>query len=807
MYISNDNTNGKYGIEVITDSIFRVVYTKNESIKEPSELVEKRIQEETENIKRDEKETDKIKEIITNTVQAENDINYIVETNKLRLEIDKKSGICTWYDKAVGKRILREGKKELIEKVVMNYLVKGDKAIIKRVKTVDGERNFIQNLEQVAGESAYSAKMYFEWEENEGIYGLGQGEEGIYNYRGHTQYLYQHNMRIPMPCFVSSNRYGIFVDCGSLMTFHDEKDGSYLSLDTVDQIDYYFMAGDSMDNIISGYRYLTGDAVMLPKWAFGYVQSKEAYLKQEELVDTVAQYRRRNVPIDCIVQDWWTWEEGNWGEKLVDKKRYPNLKDAMDKIHDMHVHTMVSIWPNMNQGGENYTEMFEAGHMLADLSTYDAFNEEAREIYFKQADKELFSGGFDAWWCDSTEPFSGPDWNGEIKREPLDRFMLVGEEHKKYLGAKRANIFAVMHAKGIYENQRKKTDEKRVLNLTRSGYSSIQKYGTVLWSGDTCATWDNFQIQITEGLNMALSGMPYWTLDIGAFFTVKEKWENRGCNCSQDSSMKWFWQGDYEDGVNDFAYRELYTRWLQMGTFLPMMRSHGTDTPREIWHFGEKGEIFYDAIEKFINLRYTLMPYIYSIAADVHFHQGTMLRSLLFDYLEDENVRNISDEFMFGPYILVCPVTKPMYYDRGNKELTKEKEWICYLPKGNGWYDFWTRQHYAGGQYVCVDANIDKIPLFIKEGAIIPTSKGIQYADEKKNEPIEILVYPGADGSFLLYEDEGDNYNFEKGNYAVTLFTWDEKSRALHIGKTEGEYPGMCSGQEYKIIVIEENKA
>ncbi|OYO67762.1 glycoside hydrolase, partial [Lachnotalea glycerini] len=436
---------------------------------------------------------------------------------------------------------------------------------------------------------AYKGKLKFLWQSDESIHGLGQGEEGIYNYRGNVQYLYQHNMRIPIPFFISNKGYGILVDCGCLMTFNDDARGSYLYMDMVDQLDYYFIAGESVDERIAGYRRLTGKAVMLPKWAYGYVQSKEAYHTQEELLEVAKEYRKRKIPLDCIVQDWNTWESGAWGNKKVDKKRYPNIKEMNQMLHEMNVHSMVSIWPVMTAGTDNHEEMKEKGFLFNDNTTYNAFIEEARSLYWKQVREELFSGGFDAWWCDSAEPFSGPDWNGEHRREPWERFSIVGEEHKKFLGADCANIYPVAHAKGIYENQRKEDGNKRVLNLTRAGYASSQKYATMFWSGDTSATWNTLCKQITEGLNMCMSGMPYWTLDIGGFFTVNENWKNRGCSSNEDPTPKWFWRGDYEEGVNDLGYRELYVRWLQYGAFLPMFRSHGTDTPREIWNFGEPG--------------------------------------------------------------------------------------------------------------------------------------------------------------------------------------------------------------------------
>jgi alpha-D-xyloside xylohydrolase len=773
----------KYRIEIIKDFIFRCIYTKEENFNNESLIISK---------KKSDKSEFKI---------LETDKEIFIITDKIKLAINKKDRFFTWFNQRTGEVYVQEAGKNLTKTDLVRYTTGGEKPVIDRVKTVDGERNFIRNLKPSVEGHAFRGKLYFNWQEDEGIYGLGQGEEGIYNYRGHNQYLYQHNMRIPMPIFVSSKCYGILFDCCSLMTFNDDHNGSYIFMDSIKQMDYYFIAGDKLDDIVDGYRYLTGQATMLPKWAFGYVQSKEAYRTGDELVEVVSKYRELKVPIDCIVQDWNTWTAGNWGEKYVDKERYPNLKETMDKIHNMNVHTMVSVWPNMNAGGKNHTEFFEAGYLLNDYSTYDAFNEKAREMYWKQANEELFQGGFDSWWCDSTEPFSGPDWGGEVKREPWERYGMVGNEHKNYLGPLKANAFALMHAKGIYENQRKITENKRVLNLTRSGYASGQKYGTVLWSGDIYATWSNFKKQIVEGLNFAISGMPYWTLDIGAFFVVKEAWEKRGCGCNNNPNPLWFWQGDYEEGVNDAAYRELYVRWLQYGTFLPMFRSHGTDTPREIWNFGSKGEMFYDAIEKFICLRYRLMPYIYSLAGAVRLQNGTILRSLLFDFLEDETARTIEDEFMFGPAILVCAVTEPMYYEAGNRPIKREKVKNCYLPKGTLWYDYWTGTCYEGGQWISADATIDKIPLFIKAGSIIPTVEGLQYANEKVDAPIEINVYPGADRSFVLYEDEGDNYRFEQGDYTTISIEWKEQCKTLTIGERIGEFTGMEKIRTFKIIV------
>lgn len=771
-------------LSAVGKEIIRCTYTKEKNIKNSSVIGINY-------------EIEKLNEFVVEETQD----SIILRTGSITLTINKKTGKFVWKNGKNDEILLQERDKELVSIPVEKYSTNGEKAIIKRVQTVDGERSFVENLKPYIDRMAYRAKLSFEWQEKEAIHGLGQGEEGIYNYRGNSQYLYQHNMRTPFPCLVSNKNYGILFDCGSLMTFNDDSRGAYVYLDVVEQLDYYFVFGEKLDDIVGGFRKITGRAAMLPKWAFGYIQSKETYRNQEELVEVVKEYRKRNVPIDCIVQDWHTWEEGLWGNKRLDKNRYPDIGKANKEIHDLNVHTMVSIWPNMNVGGEDYEEFLQAEYLLGDNSTYDAFNEDARKMYWEQAEKELYKGGFDAWWCDSTEPFSGPDWNGEKIREPWERFMLVGNEHKKFLDPAKANLFALMHEKGIFENQRKASPDKRVLNLARSGYIGSQKYGVVLWSGDTNATWGTFRKQITEGLNLCLSGLPYWTLDIGAFFTVGSEWRNRGCGCNNNPNPLWFWQGDYNEGVNDSAYRELYVRWLQYGAFLPMFRSHGTDTPREIWNFGEKGEMFYDAIEKFINLRYSLIPYFYSLAGKVTQNHYTMLRSLLFDFSNDEIATEISDEFMCGDSILVCPVTNPMYYEPNSKSIDEPKIRKCYLPKGADWYDFWTKERLSGGSYVVVDAPIDKIPLFIRAGSIIPIEEGLQYAEQVSDKPFQIHIYPGDDCEFEFYEDSGDGYEYEKGIYNKILMKWEDKESKFTIGKADYDFQQSIKNRYCTIFI------
>lgn len=732
--------------------------------------------------------------------------SFYVSSGRLQVRICRETGSFTWEDPETGKIFFREGEKELTEKPLLVYTTGGEEAVIERYQSVDGERSIVANLKPETDHMVYSGRLNFQWASGEQIHGLGQGEEGIYDYRGKVQYLYQHNMRIPVPFLVSDQKYGVLTDCGSLMTFNDDERGSYLYLDAVEQMDYYVIAGKDTDEIIRGFRKLTGKAVMLPKWSFGYVQSKEAYHGQKELVAAAAEYRRRKVGLDCIVQDWKTWKEDEWGNKRVDRSRYPDLGEMRRELHGMHVHSMVSVWPNMNEGTDDYEEMKEHGFLLNDYSTYDAFSAEARELYWKQAERELFSGGFDAWWCDSSEPFTGSDWSGEYQREPWERYELVGNEHRKYCRADRANLYPVYHARGMYENQRKAVPDQRVLNLTRSGYPSSQKYGTMLWSGDTSATWQVFRRQVTEGLNMCISGMPYWTLDIGGFFTVHEKWWKRGCGREADSSPNWFWRGDYEEGTADAGYRELYVRWFEYGAFLPMFRSHGTDTPREIWNFGETGDPFYDALVMTIETRYRLMPYIYSLAGNVWLEDGTMLRSLLFDFPEDRKAAAMDSEFMFGSSLLVCPVTEPMYYGRNSEELKRPKRWSCYLPEGAGWYDFYTGEQYEGGRTVDVPVDLSHIPVFVKAGSVLPMEQRLEYAQEEVSTPLELRVYPGADGSFVYYEDGGDGYEYEGGKYNRIVMEWQDTAGKLTIGGAKHKFPQGILGRKCVVTAGRERK-
>ena len=633
---------------------------------------------------------------------------------------------------------------------------------------------------------AYHTKLEFEWADGEALYGLGSHEEGMFNLRGQHQYLYQQNMKVVVPVLISTRGYGILLDSCSLMTFHDDAFGSYLWSDVDDELDYYFLYGPEFDQIVHEIRVLTGHSPMLPKWAFGYIQSKERYMTQDELVSIVSEYRRRELPLDGIVLDWKSWTGDLWGQKSLDPDRFPNPDQMTAKLHDLHAHMMISIWPIMSSGGSNWQEMKDHGHLLGNQATYNAFSAAARACYWDQANQGLFSHGIDAWWCDCSEPFEA-DWKGAVKPEPEERMRINTEEAKRYLDPEFINAYSLLHSQGIYEGQRRVTGEKRVVNLTRSAYLGQQRYATVTWSGDTTARWETLRRQIADGLNFCATGMPFWTLDIGAFF-VKHKPE------------MWFWSGDYNDGVADLGYRELFVRWFQYGAFLPMFRSHGTDTPREIWQFGEPGEPFYEALVDALRLRYRLLPYIYSLAGWITQHDYTMLRALPFDFRSDPATYDIHDQFMFGPALMVNPVTCPMVYDSGSKPISGAVQTRpVYLPAGADWYDFWTGQKYSGGQTIQADAPISRLPLYVRSGSILPMGPARQHINDLPDAPVELHIYPGQDGSFELYEDEGDQYNYEDGAFSMIDIHWQEAERQLTLGARKGEYAGM---PEQRVIEI-----
>jgi len=728
-------------------------------------------------------------------IVAETPEKLIFATDELVIEIDRQTAAFAYRDRQ-GRLLTREparGGKTLtpVDVIVSQFDASVD---AERSASVDGVRSHARAVREVVDRQAYQTRLEFEWADGEALYGLGSHEEGMFNLRGQHQYLYQQNMKAVVPVLVSTRGYGVLLDCYSLMTFHDDAFGSYLWSEAADELDYYFVYGPEFDQVVRELRGLTGAAPMLPKWAFGYVQSKERYVTQEELLDVVREYRARNLPLDCIVLDWKSWPGDLWGQKTLDPQRFPDPDGLTAALHDLHAHLMVSVWPIMARGGDNWREMLARGYLLGNQATYNAFDPAARACYWEQANRGLFSHGIDAWWCDCTEPFEA-DWNGAVKPEPEERMRINTGEAKRYLDPAYINAYSLLHSQGIYEGQRQADPSKRVVNLTRSAYLGQHRYATVTWSGDIAANWETLRRQIAEGLNFCATGSPYWTVDIGAFFV-------------QRKPELWFWNGDYDTGVEDLGYRELYVRWFQYGAFLPMFRSHGTDTPREIWRFGQPGEPFYDALVKALDLRYRLLPYIYALAGSVTQHDYTILRGLPFDFRDDPATYDIADQFMFGPAFLVSPVTGPMYYAAGSRPLAGVVQARpVYLPAGCDWYDFTTDRRFTGGQTVLAHAPLDTLPLYVRAGSIVPMGPRRQHVADLPDAPVELHVYPGADGSFLLYEDEGDGYGYEQGGFATILIAWDDVARQLRLGERAGNYRGMASTREFVVVLHGEQNA
>ena len=722
------------------------------------------------------------------TVQETPD-RLVFATSEVVIAIDRQTLAFTYCDKH-GNLLTKEPDRggKTLDPIDVLVSVFDQSTTIESRATADGVRIDAENVRKVIDRQAYHTKLEFERADGEALYGLGSHEEGMFNLRGQHQYLYQQNMKAVIPVLLSTRGYGVFLDSCSLMTFHDDAFGSYLWSDVDDELDYYFIYGPEFDQIVAELRALTGQAPLLPKWAYGYIQSKERYASQSELLEIVREYRARELPLDGIVLDWKSWTGDQWGQKSLDPDRFPNPDQMTEDLHALHARLMVSIWPIMKPGGADWQELHDHGFLLGNQANYDAFNPAARACYWQQTNRGLFSHGIDAWWCDCSEPFEA-DWKGAIKPEPEERLRINTEEAKRYLDPELINVYSLLHSEGIFKGQRQISEAKRVVNLTRSAYLGQQRYATITWSGDVAATWDTLHRQIADGLNFCVTGVPYWTTDIGAFFV-------------QRKPDLWFWSGDYDAGVDDLGYRELYVRWFQFGAFLPMFRAHGTDTPREIWRFGEPGDLMYDALEKVLQLRYRLLPYIYSLAGWTTHQAYTLMRALPFDFRHDPATYDVDDQFMFGPALLVNPITRPMYYMRGSVPVTDaNRTRSVYLPAGTDWYDFWTNQGHQGGQTIEANATLDVIPLYVRAGSIVPMGPCRQYVDDQPDAPIELHIYPGSNGSFLLYEDEGDNYRYEQGAFATIQIEWDNAARRLTLGPRAGQYPGMPNQREFHIVL------
>jgi len=611
----------------------------------------------------------------------------------------------------------------------------------------------------VNGENLYSVKEQFYPAVQEGLYGLGQHQNGVFNYRGTVLELAQANTDVAIPLMLSTKGYGIFWNTAALSYF-DNRFPSELRFtsNASHAIDYYFLYGPEFDRIIHQYRQMTGHAPLYGEWAYGFWQSKDRYKSDDELLQIAGEYRGARVPLDNIVQDWFWWvHQGDPGFT----KEYPDVPGTLQKLHDEHFHAMISVWAVFDPKSQNFQQMKSLGLTIPGTTDYDATNPAAGDFYWNNLVGRLFAQGWDGFWLDSSEPEVAYLHGGESDAELYNRQLHIGN------GALYTNVFPLMHTGNVYTRWRAATDRKRVFILTRSGFAGSQRYAATTWSGDVFSTFQAFARQVPAGLNFALSGMPYWTTDIAGY----------GPPSARDT--------------RDPAYQELYTRWYEFGTFCPIFRTHGhrANDQNELFSYGPVTPI----LVSYDKLRYRLLPYIYSLAWKVTSDDSTIMRPLVMDWRTDGKVWNIGDEFMFGPALLVSPVTQ---------EGTTGRE--VYLPPAAKWYDFWTGKSIPGDQRISAPAPLNRIPLYVRAGSILPMGPEIEYAGQKPDAPIELRIYRGASGHFDLYEDQGDTYNYEKGEHSVIPVDWNDAAHTLTIGARSGSWPGMPGQRTFNIVFVEE---
>ena len=660
------------------------------------------------------------------------------------------------------------------------------------------------------------ARQTFTLDKDEAIYGLGTIQNGKMNRRGETKRMEQSNLEDFQNVLQSIKGWGLYWENYSPTVFEDNANGMTFDSEVGKGVDYYFMYASSSDGVIAQMRWLTGDVPMFPLWTYGFWQSKERYKTAAETESIVDKHRALQVPLDGIIQDWQYWGSNYlWNAMDFLSEDFVNGPQMIKNVHQKHAHFMISIWASFGPQTQQYRELAEKGLLMpfetwpqsglshiwpprkdypSGVKVYDAFSPEARAIYWNHL-KRLYDYGTDAWWMDSTDP---------------DCFYPTESDyaHKVYGGTWRSqrNAFPLETVRGIYQAQRKDDRGKRIFIMTRSSYAGQQHYGSNMWSGDVNSSWDMLRKQVPAGLSFSLTGNPNFNTDIGGFF----------CNAYNTMGAG--------SAPRNPQYQELYVRWMQYGLFCPVFRSHGADAPREIWQFGKKGEPVYDAIEKQIRLRYRLLPYLYSTAWQVTYNNDSYMRPLFADFARDKTVWDMTDEFMFGHSILAAPIVDPQYTEekiirtdamtgwdrqdvRGQKDdligvdWTETKTATKYLPKGATWYDFWTNKLYKGGQKITMETTFDRVPIFVRAGSILPLGPEMQYVGEKDWSQLEIRIYPGADGNFLLYEDEGDNYNYEKGAYSTITFQWNDRTRTLTIGDRLGSYPGMLQSRQFTLVL------
>ena len=688
-------------------------------------------------------------------------------------------------------------------------------------------------IQQNGNESKVS--QTFLLDKDEAVYGLGTIQNGKMNRRGEHKRMEQSNLEDFQSVLQSVKGWGLYWENYSPTQFDDDVNGMTFTSEAGEGVDYYFMYGGSADGVIARMRHLSGDVPMFPLWTYGFWQSKERYKTAAETESIVDQYRALQVPLDGIIQDWQYWGSNYlWNAMDFLSEDFATGPQLIKNVHAKHAHFMISIWASFGPQTQQFRELNEKGLLLpietwpqsglshiwpprmdypSGVKVYDAFSPVARDIYWKHL-KKLYDYGTDAWWMDSTDPdFFNPRESDYAYNLPLAPSEGGGTPTATWREMR--NAFPLETVRGVYNSQRSSAppmegmgEVKRVFIMTRSAFAGQQHYGSNMWSGDVNSSWDMLRKQVPAGLSFSLTGNPNFNTDIGGFFC--NAYNTRGPGSAPKNPQ----------------FQELYVRWMQYGLFCPVFRSHGADAPREIWQFGKKGEPVYDAIEQQIRLRYRLIPYLYSTAWQVTSNNESYLRPLFSDFVADRKVWDVADEFMFGRSILAAPILDPQYteekivrtdamtgWDRKNEEGGKWKEdggmieWSVsktatkYLPKGATWYDFWTNKTYKGGQTVTLTTTLNRVPMFVRAGSILPLGPEMQYVGEKAWDNLEIRVYPGADGSFTLYEDEGDNYNYEKGYYSTITFQWNDKAHQLTIGTRQGGYKGMILDRKFTILL------
>lgn len=670
---------------------------------------------------------------------TESDSSITVSTSVLRICFDKANGTFAFYEQASGKLLTQE-------------------------KVQDMDATFRPS--EAGGESCYRITHYFDVRQEESFYGLGQYQNGVFNYRKDSVLLLQSNTDIVNPFMVSTNGYGILWDNYSSSIYRNDGNSFCFESEVGDAVDYYFIYGSDMAGVTAGYRTLTGEVPMFPKSVFGFWQSKERYKSFEELENVVKEYRRREIPLDYIVQDWEYWgPKERWNALEFDSLTFDKPEEVLSRLHTDHqVNFMLSVWPGFGAKTAIYRELDSIGALFdeptwANYKVFDVYNPQARAILWKYISR-LQAMGVDAWWLDATEP-SFREGFTQLKQE--EKTKSAGTTHwgafHRYL-----NTYSLVLTQFLYNNLREADPQKRPFILTRSAFAGQQKYGTAVWSGDVVASWENFRKQIPAGLNLSVSGIPYWCSDIGGFFVTE-----RGAQ--------------FPEGLNDERYKELYIRWFQFGALCPLFRAHGTNIPREIWALGDEDSDYYQIQKKFIALRYWLLPYLYTCARNVSVQNEVMMRPLVMDFTADTMTHELSESYLLGRSLLVRPVTEPA----SGKNACGAVSVSTYLPKceGNIWYDFESGAPYMGGSRIHQKVSLAQMPLFVKCGSILPLTQPQTHVSKDLFDTLDIRVYSGANASFLYYDDLGDGFDYEKGKCIEIPFEWNEEEKLLRIGSCE----------------------